>query len=218
MTDGLKSSGERLDFVHKFLSSETKDAVTFVLLHGTGGDENDLIPIGRALAPQANLLGVRGKVLEGSMSRFFRRLAEGVFDEADLCFRTHELARFLEAAVDAYGLQWDRLVAVGYSNGANIAASLLLLEPSVLAGAVLFRPMVPLESNVLPNLEGKPVWIGAGRHDPIVSVSQSERLAELLRVAGADVTLSWQPTGHGLIQDEVWAARKWLGTATPWLT
>jgi phospholipase/carboxylesterase len=200
-----------VDFIHKFVPSASGDnAVTLVLLHGTGGNEEDLIPLGQFLAPDAALLGVRGKVLEGDAPRFFRRLAEGVFDEEDLIFRTHELARFLEQAVQAYSLKSDGLVAVGYSNGANIAASMLLLKPTILSAAVLFRAMVPLEPQSLPDLRGKQILMLSGRHDPIVPAANAERLAELLKQAGADVTLNWQNAGHGLAHAELQTAQAWM--------
>ena len=144
------------------------------------------------------------------MPRFFRRLAEGVFDEEDLINRTHELAGFVEAATAEYGLGGDRIFAVGFSNGANIAASLLLLHPGLLAGAVLLRAMVPLEPDPTPDLSGTPVYLAAGRSDPIVPAENTERLAGLLREAGADVTLDWQPGGHGIGRPEVDASRSWL--------
>ncbi len=200
-----------MDFIHKFVPSASGDnALTLVLLHGTGGNEEDLIPLGKFLAPDAALLGVRGKVLEGAAPRFFRRLAEGVFDEEDLVFRTHELARFLKEAVDAYSLNARGLVAVGYSNGANIAASMLLLEPTILSAAVLFRAMVPLEPEKLPELREKQVLMLSGRIDPLVPPANAERLAQLLRQAGADVTLNWQNAGHGLVHEELQTAQVWV--------
>ncbi|MCL6516119.1 MAG: alpha/beta hydrolase [Alicyclobacillus sp.] len=206
--------GAELDFIHRFIPSpDGTNETTLLLLHGTGGNEADLLSLGRQLAPRAALLGVRGKVLENGMPRFFRRLAEGVFDEADLVFRTHELARFVESAVEVYGLNPAGLVAVGYSNGANIAASTLMLEPEVLAGAVLFRAMVPLEPAELPDLTGKRVLMLSGRHDPIVPAAQADRLAQMLREAGADITLAWQNAGHGLTMAEVGAAEAWLKEA-----
>lgn len=198
-------------FVHKFIpADDSKNKTTLVLLHGTGGNEEDLLPLGRMVAPGAALLGVRGKVLEGSAQRFFRRLAEGVFDEADLIFRTHELARFLEDAVQQYALSSEHLIALGYSNGANIAASLLLLEPHVLSGAILLRAMVPLRLKELPALHGKRVLMEAGRSDPIVPAAQVEELSAMLTQAGAAVTLHWSEAGHGLTQPEMHAAEVWL--------
>ena len=150
-------------------------------MHGTGGDENDLIPLGKTLAPSAALLSPRGKVLENGMPRFFRRLALGVFDEQDLKARTHELASFIEEASASYDLDAAKILAAGYSNGANIASSLLLLHPGLLKGAVLFHPMVPFIPEVLPDLSTLPLFIGAARHDEIVPPEQTERLATLLQ-------------------------------------
>jgi predicted esterase len=180
-------------------------------LHGTGGNEGDLIPLGRELDPNAALLSPRGKVLENGMPRFFRRLAEGVFDLEDLKTRTNELADFVAAAARHYKLAADHIVGVGYSNGANIAASMLLLRPEIMHGAILFRAMVPLNPDTLPNLSSVHVWIGAGDQDPIVPASETKGLAELLRQAGADVTIRFAKAGHGLTNDDLEAARHWLG-------
>lgn len=200
-----------MEFIHKFIPSATgNNDTTLLLLHGTGGNEEDLLPLGQYLAPDAAMLGVRGKVLEGGMPRFFRRLSEGVFDEEDLIFRTHELARFIEAATKSYAVNAERMIAVGYSNGANIAASMMLLEPNCLTAAVLFRAMVPLEPERLPDLAGKRVLMQSGRHDPLVPADNSERLAELLKQSGAEVTLNWQNTGHGLTNPELVTAQAWL--------
>lgn len=201
---------ESLGFVHRFVPAETPDAPTLLLLHGTGGDENDLLPVGRMLDEQAALLSARGKVLEYGMPRFFRRLAEGVFDHEDLVNRTHELAEFVERAIDEYGIDRRRLFAVGFSNGANIAASLLLTYPQLLAGAILLRAMVPFEPERTPDLSGTPVYLAAGRSDQMVPPENTERLAQLLQEAGADVTLDWQPGGHGIRPEEVQAARNWF--------
>lgn len=201
-----------LDFVHKLVEAPGQSRRTLVLLHGTGGDESDLLPLGRMLDGEATLLGIRGKVMEGPMPRFFRRLEEGVFDEADVVFRTHELAAFLQRAVAAYDLDATNLVAVGYSNGANIAASLLLLEPAVLAHAVLLRSMVPLVPEKLPNLRGRRVFMASGRHDPILPADNAERLANMLKQAGADVDLQWSNAGHGLLQNELEQARTFVAS------
>jgi phospholipase/carboxylesterase len=195
------------EFVYRFEAGAEQGAPCLLLLHRTGGDENDLVPLGRMLAPQAALLSPRGKVRENGMPRFFRRLAEGVFDEADLRSRTHELADWIASMRERHALPqpW----AVGFSNGANIAAALLLLRPESLQGAVLFRAMVPLETD-LPELNGRPAWLGAGRHDPIVPAENTQRLAEMLRRAGAHVTLEWQEGGHALSAADVEEARAWL--------
>lgn len=199
-----------LNFTHRFVPAQADDAPTLVLLHGTGGDENDLLDLGRLLAPRAALLSPRGKVLENGMPRFFRRLAMGVFDLEDLQHRTHELADFVTAAAEVYKLNPQRIIAVGYSNGANIAASTLLLRPEVFSAAVLFHPMVPLVPEDLPDLSGVPIFIGAGRFDTMIPPEQAQKLVLLLQQAGADVALEWQPGGHALTQAEVQAAVEWL--------
>jgi predicted esterase len=196
------------DFIHEFIPGSSSR--TLLLLHGTGGNERDLIPFGRELDPNASLLSPRGKVLENGMPRFFRRLAEGVFDLEDLKNRTNELANFVAASAKHYGFAADKVVAVGYSNGANIAASMLLLRAEVLSAAILFRAMVPLIPDTQPNLSSVRVWIGAGTHDPIIPTSETKRLAELLRSAGADVTLRYFQAGHELTVADVEAARDWL--------
>ena len=201
------------DFIHEFVPGSSSR--TLLLLHGTGGNERDLIPLGRELDPNAALISPRGKVLENGMPRFFRRLAEGVFDLEDLQNRTHELADFVAAAAQHYGFASDNVIAVGYSNGANIAASLLLLRPETLSAAILFRAMVPLIPETQPNLSSTRVWIGAGDQDPIVPASETKRLAELLRRAGADVTIRFAKAGHGLTNDDLEGARHWLGEPKP---
>jgi phospholipase/carboxylesterase len=201
-------SAEDLGFVHRFLPGES--GVTLLLLHGTGGDENDLVPLGRELAPGAAILSPRGKVSEYGAARYFRRLAEGVFDHEDLVFRTHELADFIEAAAGEYGFDPSTLVAVGYSNGANIAASLMLSHPGLLRAAVLFRAMVPFEPEETPDLSGMPVFLATGRRDRMIPPENTERLAEILTEAGADVDLRWRDTGHPLTYEEVEEAKEWL--------
>jgi phospholipase/carboxylesterase len=181
-----------------------------LLLHGTGGNERDLIPLGRELDPNASLLSPRGKALENGMPRFFRRLAGGVFDLEDLKKRSHELADFVVAAAQRYEFDLKKIVAVGYSNGANIAASMLLLRAETLATAILFRAMVPLIPESQPDLSSVRVLIGAGSADPIVPASDTEPLAELLRNAGADVTIRFFQGGHELTQADVHAAQEWL--------
>jgi len=197
-----------LDFIHEFVPGSSKR--TLLLLHGTGGNERDLIPLGREIDPTAAILSPRGKVLENGMPRFFRRLAEGIFDEEDLKRRTHELADFVGAAAEHYELAADQIVAIGYSNGANIAASLLLLRPETLRAAILFRAMVPLVPEKLPDLSSAHVWIGAGNQDPIIPTSETQRLVELLRNARADVTIRFFTAGHNLTNNEIEIARDWL--------
>jgi phospholipase/carboxylesterase len=198
----------RPDFIHEFVPGNSSR--TLLLLHGTGGNERDLISLGRELDPNAALLSPRGKVLENGMPRFFRRLAEGVFDLEDLKYRTNELADFVMAAAQHYGFATDQLAAVGYSNGANIAASMLLLRPELMHRAILFRAMVPLNPDTLPDLSSARVWIGAGDQDPIIPPSEVQHLVELLRRAGADVTIRFFNAGHGLTNDDVITARDWL--------
>jgi glyoxalase family protein len=207
-------SGDALGFIHRYLppaaGAEPAGSTTLLLLHGTGGDEDNLISLGRALLPGAGLLSPRGKVLERGMPRFFRRLAGGVFDQEDLARRTDELADFVEAAATTYNLRRAGIVAVGFSNGANIAASVLLRRPGVLRGAVLLSPMVSFGPSAPPELAGTAVFIGAGRADTMVPQGQVVRLAEILREAGAEVTLHWEPGGHEISPGVVSAAQVWL--------
>lgn len=186
-----------------------KGAPTLLLLHGTGGNEHDLLPLAQVIDPSAAVLSVRGNVLERGMPRFFRRLAMGVFDEEDLVFRTHELHRFVNDAAEHYGFDRSSVVAVGYSNGANIAASMLFHIPGALRAAVLHHPMVPRRGIELPDLSGVPVFIGAGRNDPICAPAESEELQGLLEGAGADVSVHWENNGHRLTHTEVRAAAAW---------
>jgi phospholipase/carboxylesterase len=202
-----------LGFIHQFTPGTRLGVPPLLLLHGTGGSEEDLLAFGAALAPGAPLLSPRGKVSENGMPRFFRRLAEGVFDLADLRFRAGELADFVEQAKRYYHLDsapW----AAGFSNGANIAAAMLLLRPGTLGGALLLRPMVPLVPDALPDLGGIPVQIVAGRGDPIVSPEQSEALAELLRECGAQVQLDWLPGGHSLTRADLEIGARWFGLSS----
>ena len=204
---------EELGFIHHFKPAARPDvSLSLLLLHGTGGNESDLLALGRAMHPDAALLSPRGKVLEGNKPRWFRRIAEGIFDLDDLRQRTHELADFIEVAAAAYKLDPHHVVAVGYSNGANIAASLLLLRPDALAGAILLRPMVPIRPDPLPNLRGKAVLIEAGRNDPIAPADQTAQLAAMLQMAGAQVTAYWHDAGHGLIENDITVGMCWLTT------
>ncbi|RPJ62686.1 MAG: alpha/beta hydrolase [Acidobacteria bacterium] len=203
-----------LAFTHRYEPSARAGAPTLLLLHGTGGNEDDLLPLGRMIAPGAALLSPRGKVLENGAPRFFRRLAEGVFDLQDLAARTDELADFVDSAAVRYGFDPARVVGVGYSNGANIASSLLFRRPGALAAAVLFRPMVPFEPATAVDLRGVGVFMSSGRLDPIVPLEHPERLRQLLSDAGADVTLHWHPGGHELSDEDLVAAREWVEGAS----
>jgi phospholipase/carboxylesterase len=203
------------EFIHQFIPGESGDEEgvllpTLLLLHGTGGNENDLLDLGRLLLPQAARLSPRGRVCEKSMPRFFRRLAEGVFDLQDLSVRTYELTDFILAASDHYRFDPKHVIAIGFSNGANIAASLLLLRPGLLAGAVLFHPMVPFVPGLFPDLAQTPVFISAGRMDPLVPSAQTEQLIQILQQSRADVTAHWHNAGHAITLDDIRVAQAWL--------
>jgi len=218
-----------LGFIHRFIPPRSEEGgastvtrtsrqetaakafTTFLLLHGTGGNEEDLIPLAYELDKRAAILSPRGKVLENGVApRFFRRLAEGVFDLEDLKFRTNELADFINDVSKAYGFDLQRIVAVGYSNGANTAASMLLLRPEILSSAILFRAMVPLVPERLPDLTKKHIFMSCGLYDPIVSRQQAENLFGLFKNADADISLNWQESGHELTMDEIRKAQEWL--------
>lgn len=222
----MNTKNHNIGFVHKFIpanagkterrtrtSGQNKILVpTLLLLHGTGGNEEDLIPFARQIiSSEVAILSPRGKVVENGMyPRFFRRLAEGVFDIEDLKFRTIELANFVNDASKAYGFDIRHVIAVGYSNGANIAASMLLLRPEILSAAILFRAMVPLVPQVLPDLTNKHIFMSSGLYDPIVSKEDAERLFDLFKKTGANVSLHWQNSGHELVMEDVNKAKEWL--------
>ncbi|EPY05798.1 phospholipase/carboxylesterase [Paenibacillus alvei TS-15] len=195
---------------HIFQKGTDPSKPTLVLLHGTGGTEHDLLPVAQIVSPESSVLSIRGNVLEHGMPRFFRRLSEGVFDEEDLIFRTNELNEFLNEAASKYELDRNNFIAVGYSNGANIAGSLLFHHQGSLRGAVLHHPMVPRRGLKLPDLTGTPVFIGAGTNDPICAPQETEELQTLLNQAGAHVTVHWEQDGHQLTHSEVHAASSWL--------
>jgi phospholipase/carboxylesterase len=203
-------SSPALSFIHRFKPAERVDLRPLLLLHGTGGDETDLVPVGEAVSPGAALLSPRGQVLEHGAPRFFRRLAEGVFDEADVRRRAGDLADFVAQARRAYGLAAP--IALGFSNGANIAAATLMLHPEALAGAILLRAMVPLSKAPTKPIDGTPVLILSGRSDSIAPVEGAERLASILRDAGADVRHETILAGHGLTRDDLARSKSWLGS------
>lgn len=194
---------------HVFHKGTDETKPTLLLLHGTGGNEHDLIGLAKKIDETASILSVRGNVLENGMPRFFRRLVEGVFDMEDLVFRTQELHTFVKQAAKEYGFDHTRVVAIGYSNGANIAASMLFHYDDALAGAILHHPMVPRRDISLPKLANIPVFISAGTNDPMCSAQESKDLETLLVDAGADVTTSWFNYGHQLTMPEVEAAKEW---------
>ena len=198
----------KLGLTHRFIPATQPGLAPLLLLHGTGGDENDLLPLGGQLSPGGALLSPRGQVLENGMPRFFRRLAEGVFDLEDLKLRTDELAAFVAQARNIYGMAAP--IAVGFSNGANIAASLMLSQPDVLRGAVLLRAMLPFEPKPPPKLSGKPVLLLSGSADRMIPAAASKRLAEVLQAAGADLVYKTIPTGHNLTQSDFVTAAQWL--------
>jgi len=206
----LKQEHTTRNFNQKQNIKDNNDSLTFILLHGTGGNEDDLIPVGQMLSSSASLLSPRGKVLENGMPRFFKRLAEGVFDMEDLKFRTKELADFVKDASNTYSFNLNKTIAVGFSNGANIAASLLLSYPETIKGAILFRAMIPFIPENMLDLSDKKVILSAGTFDPIVSKSQIEGLLNIFQKSGADVTLKWQQSGHNLTQKDIFDAKEWL--------
>lgn len=200
-----------LGFVHRFApAEEPASGDALIVLHGTGGDENDLIGIGQAVAPGAAILSPRGNVLENGAPRFFKRLAEGVFDPKEVRSRGKELASFIRAAITRYSLDATRIYALGYSNGANIASTVMFIEPDLLQGAIMFRPMLVFEPEGKNDLSGSRVFISAGRMDPIVPASSVERLVELFEASHAEVTMKWQLAGHNLAPSEVREAAEWL--------
>jgi phospholipase/carboxylesterase len=201
-----------LGFIHRFIPATQPGRPALLLLHGTGGDENDLVPLGAQLSPGSALLSPRGKVMENGMPRFFRRLAEAVFDLPDLKARTAELADFIAAARKAYGIEAP--VAVGFSNGANIATALLLTRPEALSGAVLLRAMLPFEPEPLPTLTGKPILLLSGSNDTMIPAPSSQRLAAVLQAASADLVYKALPTGHNLTQNDLNLAAQWLEQLT----
>ncbi|WP_036823611.1 alpha/beta hydrolase [Pontibacillus yanchengensis] len=186
-----------------------QDAPVLLLLHGTGGNERDLLPLAEMIDPNASVLSVRGNISENGMPRFFKRLREGVFDEEDLQFRTKELADFLDEAAQEHQFDRSNVIAVGYSNGANIAGSLLFHYADILKGAILLHPMVPIRNINLPDMTGLPVFIGAGTNDPICSPEETKELNSILIEQGANVTLHWESSGHQLTKPEIDQARDW---------
>jgi phospholipase/carboxylesterase len=194
---------------HVFIQGTNSEEPVLLLLHGTGGNERDLLPLANMIAPGASVLGVRGNVLENGMPRFFRRLAEGVFDEEDLVFRTKELNDFIMEMAQKYDFNRDKVVAVGYSNGANIAASILYHYSESLVGAILFHAMVPLRGVTIADLKNTPIFIGAGKRDPLIPLMETKELVEELKKANANVTDYWTEGGHELTRAEVEQAKVW---------
>lgn len=198
-----------LGFQHRYVPGED-GAHTVLALHGTGGTEEDLIPLAQELAPRAHVLAPRGNVLEQGLARFFRRIAIGVFDEADVRRAAAELDAFVRGAAERYGFAADRVLGLGYSNGANVAAALMLLHPRCLAGAALLRAVLPITPEREPDLAGRPALIAAGTSDPYAPAPRVDALAEQLRRAGALVDLRWQPAGHELTPADLAGLREWF--------
>jgi phospholipase/carboxylesterase len=194
---------------HLYRKGSKSSSVTFLLLHGTGGTEYDLLPIAHRISSASNVLSVRGEVQENGKPRFFRRFAEGVFDEEDLLFRTEELNGFIDQAANRYEFDRQNVVAIGYSNGANIAGSLLFHCKNSLKGAILFHPMVPRRGVLLPDLSQTPIFIGAGTNDFISPASETEELLARLEGAGASVEVHWEHAGHQLTFTEIDEAANW---------
>lgn len=199
----------RMNMIHIYNKGTDETAPTLLLLHGTGGNESDLLPIAQLIAPEASVLGVKGNVDENGMPRFFRRLAEGVFDEEDLIFRTRELNEFIDEAAHQYEFNRDFVLALGYSNGANIAASLMYHKANALHGAILFHAMVPRRGVEIPDLNQAPVFIGAGKRDPLITEVETQELIRDLQMANANVTQYWTNGGHQLSREEVEEAKIW---------
>ncbi|MEO8880103.1 MAG: alpha/beta hydrolase [Gemmatimonadaceae bacterium] len=205
-----------LDLVHRFTKGEGKNAsTTLLLLHGTGGDENDLVPLGESLLPGAAILSPRGAVSERGAARFFKRLSEGVFDLEDLAVRTKQMIRFVNGAIAKYELDASKIIVVGFSNGANIAASVMLTGPALFAQAILLRAMVPFEPKHPAKLDGTPVLLNSGEWDPIATPDQARRLQSLLTAAGAFATIAFFNAGHELTRDDVVGAVNWLEGTLP---
>jgi phospholipase/carboxylesterase len=214
---------QNFGFTHIFINSfhdkeydnNGSKKLTLVLLHGTGGNEEDLLFLGKEIESHASILSPRGKVLENGMPRFFRRLSEGVFDIEDLKNKTHELADFIQKCSLQYKFDLSQTIAVGFSNGANIATSMLFLRPEVIQGAILFRAMVPFIPDSLPNLLNKKILLSAGLQDPIVSRNETENLYRLFQKTNAITTLKWQPSSHNLIQEDILVAKSWISNNFP---
>jgi glyoxalase family protein len=199
------------EFHYEFWGPEPTldDSLTIVPLHGTGGNEKDLLWVARKVSPNSAIISPRGKVLENGMPRFFRRLAEGVFDERDVVDRAEELSDFLLGTAARYGRSPEKLTALGYSNGANIAAAILFLRPEVFAKALLLRPMMPLQHPPEVDLTGKKVLILGGDHD-LITRKGGERLKAALENYGAMVKAITLTAGHEMTAEDIALASEWI--------
>lgn len=198
-----------MSFVYRYLPGTGEDPRTAIVFHGTGGDENSLVPFAQSLMPGAAILSLRGRVDENGMPRFFRRFAEGAFDYDSIRIESDAVAEFLKQASVDYGIDLETAVGVGYSNGANIAWSTLLRHPGSFGTLVLFRPMVTLDDS--SDLTGKRIFVGTAEQDPIVPIENVQRLIEQMKSCGAQVEVSWHPGGHQLTRGEITLASSWLG-------
>jgi predicted esterase len=203
------TKNDDLGFIHNFIPAKNSDGRILLLLHGTGGNEDDLLTIAQMIDERASILAPRGKVLESGMPRFFKRFAEGVFDLEDLKFRTNELAGFIRKAGEKYEFDLRSVVTVGYSNGANIGAS-LLLKPESMKSAILFRAMISLVPDKIPDLSGKSVFISGGRFDPFIPQNKTIELGQTLEKAGAEVKMNWEDSAHALVEKEIVKAKTWI--------
>ena len=200
-------------FIHRFIPADNpNEKRTLLLLHGTGGDENDLVPLGQTILPGAAILSPRGRISEGGMARFFRRFAEGVFDVPNIHEEANALAEFVSAAAQEYGFDPRNVVAAGFSNGANMAHSLLMLHRDTIQEAVLIRAMMTLPDLTPLSLEGKRIFMSNGKSDPIMPIPEVEALANQFKTAGAEVTQLWLDAGHNLTRTEVDDIRTWLAS------
>jgi phospholipase/carboxylesterase len=204
------TKNDDLGFIHNFIPAQNSDGKVLLLLHGTGGNEDDLLTIAQMIDERATILAPRGKVLESGMPRFFKRFAEGVFDLEDLKFRTNELANFIGNASEKYAFDLRSVVTIGYSNGANIGATLLLLRHESMKNVILFRAMISLVPDKLPDLSGRKVFISGGRFDPFIPQDKTIELKQTLEKAGAEVKMNWEESAHGLVQEEITKAKTWL--------
>jgi len=199
-----------LTYIYK--ASGQPGAYTLLLLHGTGGDENDLVPLAANFGDTLNLLSVRGNVSENGMPRFFKRLGMGVFDEQDLDFRTDELVAFVKAAAVEKGFDSTKVIALGYSNGANIAGAALVKYPSFLAGAVLYRPMQPFKAITIPAVktDNVPVFFSSGKADPTIAPTATPKYVDTLKELGYNVAFHNLSTGHNLTREDLELSVEWF--------
>lgn len=198
-----------MTFSHRFDPATSEEVRTALVLHGTGGDENSLVPFAQSLLPGAAILSPRGRILEHGVARYFRRFAEGVFDFDSIRHEADALAEFLAEAAKEYKFDASKVTAIGYSNGANIGWSMLLRHPDSLAELVLFRPMVTL-TDEQPDLRKANIFVSSGRQDAMVGEDGAKSLVAQMRDLGANVEHNWHEGGHELASSELKIAQEWL--------